>query len=323
VSVDAALRWARTHTFSHADFPERELRERSETVSVCLPAREEAATIGAIVRELAGLRDRGAIDEVVVVDAASSDGTAALAARAGADVRQQDELLPDLGPVLGKGDAMWRALSVLEGDVVCYLDADSKEFGAHFARGLIGPLLRDERLHFVKGSYRRPFRAGGVATPDGGGRVNDLAARPLLNRFYPELAGVRQPLAGEFAARGELLGRLPFFTGYGVEIGLLIDAYRRVGLDGLAQVDLGVRQNRHQSLTALGPMAYAVLGAVCRRLEQDGRLHDPPQDFFLAAGAAGVELRDLKQVERPPMGPAARAAAPPGAPGPGAPAQVR
>jgi glucosyl-3-phosphoglycerate synthase len=323
VTVDAALRWTRTHTFAHADFPERGLRKRSQTVSVCLPAREEAATIGPIVRELAGLRDRGAIDEVVVVDAASADGTAALATEAGAEVHQQDGLLPHLGPVLGKGDAMWRALTVLRGDIVCYLDADTEQFGEHFARGLVGPLVRDHRLQLVKGSYRRPFRAGGTATPDGGGRVNDLAARPLLNRFYPELAGVRQPLAGEFSARRELLGRLPFFTGYGVEIGLLIDAYRAVGLDGLAQVDLGVRQNRHQSLSELGPMAYAVLGAVCRRLEEDGRLRDAPQESFLAVGDAGVEARDLKAVERPPMSSAAHAAAPPREPGRRAPAPAR
>lgn len=298
----AALRWSRTHTRAHGEFPEDELlAERDLGVSICLPVREEAETIGPIVRELAGLRERGVVDEVVVLDAASEDGTAALAAEAGALVVQQEALLPELGPVLGKGDAMWRALSVLRGEIVCYLDGDSEVFGAHFARGLIGPLLREPELHFVKGAYRRPFKAGGVAVPDGGGRVNELAARPLLNRFYPELAAVRQPLAGEFAARRELLEQLPFFTGYGVEIGLLIDAYRRVGLDGIAQVDLGVRQNRHQSLRELGPMAYAVLGAVLRRLEQDGRLEAEGQDSFLMFDGSGARSRDVALVERPPM----------------------
>ncbi len=298
----AALRWSRTHTRAHGEFPEDELlAERDLGVSICLPVREEAATIGPIVHELVGLRERGVVDEVVVLDAASEDGTAARATEAGALVVQQEALLPGLGPVLGKGDAMWRALSVLRGEIVCYLDGDSEFFGGHFARGLIGPLLREHELHFVKGSYRRPFKAGGVAVPDGGGRVNELAARPLLNRFYPELAAVRQPLAGEFAARRELLEQLPFFTGYGVEIGLLIDAYRRVGLDGIAQVDLGVRQNRHQSLRELGPMAYAVLGAVLRRLEQDGRLEAEGQDSFLMFDGSGARSRDVALVERPPM----------------------
>lgn len=227
--------------------------------------------------------------------------------------------MPELGPVHGKGDAMWRALSVLRGDVVCFLDADSEVFGAHFVRGLFGPLLRDPALHFVKGCYRRPFRSGAIELPDGGGRVNELLARPLLNRFYPELAAVRQPLAGEFAARRALLEELPFCTGYGVEIGLLIDAYRRVGLEGIAQVDLGVRQNRHKSLHELGPMASAVLGAVARRLEHDGRLHDRGQDCFLTVSDSALEPHDLALVERPPlatlaMDPRARD----GAPRPGA-----
>ena len=312
MSASEAARWSRTHTFPHNAFSEASLTSgRASSISVCLPAREEAATIGPIVAELVGLRERGVIDEVVVVDADSADGTAALAKVAGADVHRQAALMPGLGPVLGKGDAMWRALSVLRGDILCFLDSDSEVFGAHFATGLIGPLLRDPALHFVKGSYRRPFKAGGVELADGGGRVNDLVARPLLNRFYPALAAVRQPLAGEFAARRELLVELPFFTGYGVEIGLLVDAYQRVGLDGIAQVDLGVRQNRHQSLNALGPMAASVLGALSHRLHEDGRLHDPGSDGFFVAGGKAMELRDLSPVERPPMAGWAREEAPP------------
>lgn len=303
---EAALRWAGARTYRHDDFPEEELLgDRAVSISVCLPAREEAVTIGPIVHELAGLRERGLIDEVVVVDADSEDGTAAVAARAGAIVHQQRTLRPEFGPVLGKGDAMWRALSVLTGDIVAFVDGDSEHFGGHYVRGLVGPLLRDRDVHFVKGSYRRPFKAGDVQLPDGGGRVNELTARPLLNRFYPELAAVRQPLTGEFAARRDLLERLPFFTGYGVEIGLLIDAYRVVGLDGLAQVDLGVRQNRHQSLSALGPMAAAVLGALARRLEREGRLPGRGADGFLVADGAGAgmgtEVHDLRLAERPPM----------------------
>jgi glucosyl-3-phosphoglycerate synthase len=291
-----AERWAHERTWSHASFPPARLAaERTATASAVLPARECAATIAPIVAELAALRDRGALDEVIVIDAASRDGTAAIAAAAGAAVYQESELLGELGPAQGKGDAMWRALSVAAGEVVCYLDADTDNFSAHFACGLLGPLLCPgepgaESVQFVKATYRRPFRQDGVDLPDGGGRVNHLMARPLLAMFYPELAGVRQPLAGEIAARRELLERLPFGTGYAVETAMLIDVWREVGLEGMAQVDLGVRHNRHQSLDALSHMAYEVLSAVCRRLEREGRLHGLDEG-----------RREIVPRERPPM----------------------
>src|SRR5204863_8367546 len=193
----------------------------------------------------------------------------------GAEVYGQRELKPELGEVLGKGDALWRALSVLQGEIVCFLDADSEHFGPHFVSGLLGPLLDDERIAFVKAFYRRPFRFGDLTLPDEGGRVTELTARPLLNLFYPDLAGFEQPLAGEVAIRRSLLERLPFATGYGVEIAMLIDAYSAVGLDGLAQVNLDVRQNAHQPLRELTGMASAVLRAVAVRLEREGRLRGP------------------------------------------------
>jgi glucosyl-3-phosphoglycerate synthase len=270
-------------------------------VSVCLPARECATTVGAIVTELLALRERGAIDEVVVVDAASQDGTAEVAGRAGARVLQESELMPAHGPVLGKGDAMWRALSELEGELVCFLDADTESFSAHFATGLLGPLVCEPQVSFVKGFYRRPLVVDGVIDGEGGGRVNHLLARPALALFYPELAGVRQPLAGEVAARRELLEELPFATGYGVEVGMLIDVWRKVGLDGMAQVDLDEHRNPHQSISALTPMAETVLGTIAQRVERDGRLHDlvaalpverPPLASVAGAGArAGARAR--------------------------------
>jgi glucosyl-3-phosphoglycerate synthase len=259
-------------TFHHAAFPaERLAAQREATVSICLPARDEERTIGPILEQLLPLRDRGVVDEVVVVDN-SSDGTAAIARGLGATVQGKENLLPELGPFLGKGDAMWRALHVLRGEVVCFLDADSEELGAHFACGLLGPLLCEPGIALVKGFYRRPFRLGEAILPDGGGRVTELTARPLLSMFYPDLAEVAQPLAGEIAARRELLEQLPFVAGYGVDIALLLDAYRVAGLDALAQVDLEVRQNAHKPLRDLGPMAYAVLQAVMMRLEREGRL---------------------------------------------------
>jgi glucosyl-3-phosphoglycerate synthase len=287
MTPSAAEQWAQTRTFHHSLYPaERIAREREVSVSVCLPAKECAETVGGIVGELAKLREAGAIDEIVVVDAASRDGTAALARGAGAAVYQEAELLPRFGPVLGKGDAMWRALPVLEGDVVCYLDADVAGFSAHFATGLLGPLVCEAGVELVKAFYRRPFEQGGVALREGGGRVNHLTARPALALFYPDLAAVLQPLAGEVAARRELLERLPFATGYGVEIAMLIDAWKEVGLGGLAQVDLDVHRNRHQPLAALTPMAHTVLATIARRLEREGRL---------------TELEYEPPLERPPL----------------------
>ncbi len=269
-------------------------------MSVCLPARNEARTIGPILSELMPLRERGVLDQIVVVDR-SSDGTAEIARAIGAEVHAQDELMPKLGPVLGKGDAMWRALPVLTGDVICFLDADSEQFGAHFACGVLGPLLCRPEISFVKGFYRRPFRVGETTVPDGGGRVTELTARPLLNLFYPDLAAVRQPLAGEIAARRELLEGLPFATGYGVDIGLLIDAYSAADLDAIAQVDLEVRQNAHQPLRDLGPMAYAVLQAVAVRLEREGRLRGPLPATFSAIGADLPPVTVVEPLERPPL----------------------
>ena len=270
-------------------------------MSIVLPARNEAATIGSILEVLMPLRRRGVIDQVIVADD-STDGTGDIARRLGAEVHDQSRLCERLGPVQGKGDAMWRALSVATGDIVCYLDADSEDMGEHFALGLIGPLLTDERTQFVKAFYRRPWQQGGVKQPDGGGRVTELTARPLLNRFYPDLAQVRQPLAGEIAARRDLLMRLPFCCGYAVDIALLIDAWSAAGSDAIVQVDLDARQNRHQPLAELGPMAASVLAGVTTRLVRDGRLIDPGASGFLAPAAQGdFDARDAAFVERPPM----------------------
>src|SRR5579862_2369611 len=246
--------WRAARSFHHSRYDEALLRSRTETVSVCLPARECAETIGPIVAALVALRERGAIDEVVVIDAGSRDGTARVAADAGARVHQEGELMPQFGPVLGKGDAMWRALSVLDSQLVCFLDADVREFSERCAIGLLGPLLEFDEIAFVKAFYRRPFEHEGVVVADGGGRVTQLLARPALAIFFPALAGVSQPLAGEVAARRSLLERLPFATGYGVEIGMLLDVLQAVGLDGMAQVDLDVHLNRHQPLLELSAM---------------------------------------------------------------------
>ena len=259
--------------FAHVSFPpERIAAERTASISVVLPARDEAATIGPIVSALMELVAAGAVDQVLVADD-STDATAELARAAGAEVVAQASVLEEHGPVRGKGDAMWRGLAASHGELVCFLDADTRDFSAHFACGLLGPLVCAPGVGFVKGAYRRPFAAGGgAAQPTGGGRVTELTARPLLRRFFAELAWLQQPLAGEIAGRRELLERLPFTCGYGVDVGLLLDVAALAGVDAIAEVDLDTRQNRHRPLDELGAMADEVLDAICARLQDDGRL---------------------------------------------------
>ena len=284
--------------FHHSEFDLSGLLElKSEAITVVLPAREVADTIGQIVERLRTLDSL--IDQILVVDASSRDGTAEVAAAAGAEVHQESELVPQLGPPLGKGDAMWRALAVARGEVVVYLDSDTSDFSPHFATGMLGPLLREPDVEFVKGFFRRPYRrADGAELPADGGRVTELAARPLLSAFYPELAGFVQPLAGEVAARRSLLDRIPYATGYAVETAMLLDARDALGgTDRMAQVDLDVRLNRHQPLRELGPMAYAVLRVILERLRDEGRLaddHAPPLQTA-EGGLVQVEI-----VQRPP-----------------------
>jgi glucosyl-3-phosphoglycerate synthase len=285
-------------SFHHSRYPLELLRERKrEPVTVVLPTREVADTIGEIVERLQLLG--GLVDQILVVDAASKDGTAEIAARAGAEVHQESDLLPEFGQALGKGDAMWRALAVTTGELVVYLDSDTRNFSPHFATGMLGPLLCEEGVGFVKGHFQRPFTGGpGEQRPVDGGRVTELMARPLFSAFYPELAAFIQPLAGEVAARRTLLDRLPFACGYAIETSMLLNARDELGgTDAMVQVDLDVRHNHHQSLLALGPMAYAVLRVILERLRRDGRLlddHAPPLQ------TADGRLIQVELVERPP-----------------------
>lgn len=244
--------------------PDRALVLSGASVSVCFPARNEERTIEQAIAPALMLQRLGLVEQVVVADL-SDDATPRLAKELGAEVYRQDELQPQYGPVLGKGDAMWRSLSVLTGEIIVFLDADSELTGSHYISGLAGPIITGD-ASFVKGYYRRPFRdEQGRVSPDGGGRVTELCAKPLLRMFFPELAAVRQPLAGEIAGTRMLFDRLPFGCDYGVDVGLLIDAYNTVGLDRLAQVNLDVRQNAHQPLGDLGRMADEVLRAVMWR----------------------------------------------------------
>lgn len=248
---------------------------RRERVTLLVPARNEAATIAPIVRDLVALRGEGLVDQVLVAEHDSTDHTAEVAARLGAEVIHTAGVFPELGPVAGKGDNLWRALTAARGEIVCFVDADTTDFGPHFVRRLVAP-FRERGVEYVKGFYRRPWRDGDDVRATGGGRVTTLLARPLLRRFYPELAWLSQPLAGEMAARRSLFESVPFATGYGLEIGLLIDIYRRVGAAAIRQVDLHTRQNRHRPLDELGPMADAIVESVTVRLAEERRVIGVP-----------------------------------------------
>ncbi|MBQ1028193.1 glucosyl-3-phosphoglycerate synthase [Micromonospora sp. C95] len=266
--------WATYRTTSAADWPTRRLlRAKGDSrVSVVLPARNEEATVGAIVATIREhLMDRVAlVDELIVVDSRSTDRTAAVARAAGAEVVSQDAMTRGLPRLTGKGDALWAGLAAAEGDVVAFVDADLREFRPHFVTGLLGPLLTDPSVDFVKGFYHRPLVSTSGVEADGGGRVTELMARPMLNLFWPELAGFVQPLAGEYAGRREVLARVPFVSGYGVETAMLIDLLELVGLDALAQVDLGERKHRHQDTAALGRMSAQIMLTAWSRLQQRG-----------------------------------------------------
>jgi len=261
------------------------------TVSVCLPARNEEATVGAVVAAIRAALVDGAplVDEVVVVDDHSTDATAAVAVAAGARVVDASAVLTDHGEGHGKGEALWKSVHESAGDLVVWVDADILEFDPGFIIGLLGPLLTDPGTSFVKGHYHRP-EADGV----GGGRVTELLARPLLSQFFPELSDVAQPLGGEYAGRRELLERLPFVVGYGVDVALLIDAFRAVGIAGIAQVDLGVRHHRNRTLDELGPQALAVSQAI---LDRAGLR--PPGPATLRR--PGKDPLPLAMHERPPL----------------------
>jgi glucosyl-3-phosphoglycerate synthase len=283
-------------TFDHAQFETEDLlRVKRESVTVCIPTKEAVATIAATVRAVDGLRALGLVDQLLVIDADSADGTATLAAEAGAEVHREGDLLPAAGPVEGKGDAMWRGLSVATGEIVVYLDGDVRDFGPHYVTGLLGPLLGGDRTDFVRGFYRRPLAIAEMEIEDGGGRVTELTARPLLELLAPELAAFRQPLSGECAARRELLAAIPFTTAYGVEIAMLVDVWRRIGIERMAQVDLGTKRNSHQSLTALAGMARDVVAALAAELDAA-----PPggDDHGRIVPAPGTQAR-LKR--RPPL----------------------
>ncbi len=283
-----------TRTYAAASFDARRLAhaKAGTTVSLCLPARDEGATIAAIVRRVRRhlVEDCGLVDEIVVIDDHSSDATAARAAAAGARVERVGDVLPELGPGAGKGEALWKSVHVADGDVIVWCDADIVDFDVGFVVGLLGPLLIHPEIAFTKGYYDRP-----LIDDEGGGRVTELVARPLVALLHPGLGAIVQPLAGEYAGRRSVLEGLPFAQGYGVDLGLLIDVVGRFGLEAVAQVDLGTRRHRNRPLADLGPMALAVMQTAFAKA---GVPLDPAGATLVRPGGAPVELA---HTERPPL----------------------
>ena len=307
-------KWFVENTFTSAEFADlAALRAQKEKlglrISVGLPTLNEEATIGKVIQAIRSrLMERvPLVDELIVIDSDSTDRTRAIARELGVPVHIHQELLPEIGPGKGKGEALWKSLSVLTGDIVAWVDTDVSNFHPKFVYGLLGPLLFRPDIAFTKAFYRRPLDVGGELQATGGGRVTELMARPILNMFFPELSGMIQPLSGEQAGRRSLLERLPFFSGYGVETGLLIDVLRASGLRSMSQVDMKQRIHRNQSLLALSKMSFEIVQVAMKRLGE-GRgerlLDDANLTMKLISPTAEgfhLEVQDIALVERPPM----------------------
>jgi len=308
-------KWFVQNTFSSTEFADlRRLVEAKErqglTISVGLPTLNEEATVRRVIRAIRSrLMDRfPLVDEIVVIDSDSEDRTREIALEEGVPVHIHSQILPGTGSYVGKGEALWKSLHVLRGDIVVWIDTDVSNAHPKFAYGIVGPLLMRPDLQFVKAFYQRPLRVDGELQATGGGRVTELTARPILNLFFPELSGMVQPLSGEQGGRRALLEQLPFFTGYGVETGLLIDTLQRAGLGAIAQVDMKQRIHRNQTLLALSKMSFEILQVALRRVgEAHGeRLWDEANSSIKLitpeeGGKLHLEMHDIIATERPPM----------------------
>ena len=306
--------WLKQRTFHHSAFWDlRALVEAKEkaglTISLCLPALNEEATIGKeIVILKSELKDRyPLLDEIAVIDSGSTDRTCEIAADFGADVYAAADHLPQCGPQRGKGENLWKALYLLKGDVIVYVDSDINNIHPRFVYGLVGPLIHDPEVQYVKAFYDRPLAFSGGYRPTGGGRVTEILIRPLFSLFYPDLTPIIQPLSGEYAGRREVLERIPFPVGYGVETAMLIDIYDRYGLNAFAQTDLDKRVHRNQETTALGRMAFGILRTLFNRLTREERVRltgELPQTMvqqLVSEQDYSLKESVIEEFERQPM----------------------
>jgi glucosyl-3-phosphoglycerate synthase len=300
-------RWLARRTYAAGSYEAETLlaakRAEGSTVSVVLPALDEERTVGAIVEAIrvALVERTPLVDEIVVVDSGSADRTSPVARAAGARVVHVDDVLPAYGTVPGKGEALWKSLHVTGGDLLVFVDSDLLAFDPQFVVGLLGPLLLEPGVGYVKALYDRPLATAEGLVPTGGGRVTELTARPLINAFWPHLAGFVQPLSGEYAGRRALLEQVPFESGYGVELGLLIDLAELAGVDALAQVDLGTRRHTHQSDAALGRMAGQILQAALARRPGAGPVAADLVQFVRTGADVEAVTWDVGVRQRPPM----------------------
>ncbi|MFQ5683515.1 MAG: glucosyl-3-phosphoglycerate synthase [Candidatus Binatia bacterium] len=307
-------KWFAENTFHRKEFDEIKTLvdlkvKQGLTISLGLPALNEAETIGKIIRTVRNklLKKMPLLDEVVLIDSGSTDDTVKIAEDLGLQVYLHQEILPQYGAYRGKGEALWKSLHVLKGDLVVWIDTDIKNIHPGFVYGILGPLLKEPEIQYIKGFYRRPIKIEGKTYTEGGGRVTELTARPLLNIFFPELSGIIQPLAGEYGGRREALERVPFFSGYGVETGLLIDIFSQFGLRAIAQVDLEERIHRNQPLSALTQMAFAIIHVFVQRLEEKSRiklLEEVNKSMKLIKRehrTYALEVKEIQDHERPPM----------------------
>jgi glucosyl-3-phosphoglycerate synthase len=307
-------KWFAENTFHRGEFNDLQklvdlkLKQRL-TVSLGLPALNEAETVGKIISTIKKeLVDQvPLLDEIVLIDSRSTDDTVAIARDLGIEVYAHQDILPQYGAKRGKGEGLWKSLHVLTGDLIVWIDTDIKNIHPGFVYGILGPLLTDPEVQYVKGFYRRPIAVGDKTFAEGGGRVTELTARPLFNLFFPELSGIIQPLAGEYGGRRTVLEQVPFFVGYGVETGLLIDLFSQFGLQAIAQVDLEERIHRNQPLPALSQMAFAIIQVFIQRLEEKNRIklmEEVNQSMKLIRDKGktyALELKDIRDQERPPM----------------------
>jgi glucosyl-3-phosphoglycerate synthase len=278
---------------------ELEAAKRGRTVSVVLPALNEEETVGTVVESIAPMLG-GLVDELIVLDSGSTDDTEICAVTAGAKVVSREQALPEIAPQPGKGEVLWRSLAATTGDIIVFVDSDLIDPDPMFVPRLVGPLLTVDGVHMVKGFYRRPLKVSGSEDANGGGRVTQLVARPLLAALRPELGCVLQPLGGEYAGTRELLTSVPFAPGYGVEIGLLIDTYDRLGLAAIAQVNLGVRAHRNRPLTELSAMSRQVIATLLSRCGVDDSGVGLTQ-FFADGGDFTARISSVSLDDRPPM----------------------